>query len=641
MPNADSSYQEVEDWIFAQLPQHLVPLEDLTVSEWADAYRVLSGKAAAEPGPWRTDRTPYLRDIMDALSADSPYEWVVFEKGAQIGGTEVGLNFLGYIIDRVPEPTMLVWPTENDIKSNVRIRIDPFFESTECVGSKISDGGPKDGANNTFLKEFTGGFIAFAASNSTAQLRSKPVCFLILDEVDEYPGNANQQGDPITLAEKRTTTYGARKKIFALSTPTVEGASRIDALYETTDMRRYYVPCPFCGVYQVLVWEQMRHEKGRPSNAWYECIHCEARIENHHKVVMLPRGEWRPETEARMPKRIGFHLSGLYSPVGMLDWGTCMSEYQEALGNPQRLKAWTNTVLGIPYVEKTERPEWEKLFYRRGEHELGSVPGGALLLTAGIDVQKDRIECEVVGWGRGKESWSINYYTFYGNTSDLQSDAWTGLRDLLGTGFFHSSGAVMHITLAAIDSGYNTTTVYTWARDFKYKVAVIKGEDSRTQPVGQAGHVDLALPNGKRVRRALKRFPVGVSILKKELYAWLKLDHPEAGAKAPGYCHFPDYGEEYFKQLTGEEWVERESKTTKRITGEWKKTRERNEALDCRIYARAAASILLIDTYSERDWDRKEEELGLIKSSPATQATVPAGPVERPTRSRYRSRGIS
>lgn len=645
--NSQSSYEDVAEWIYGLASTHLVPLSDQTVSEWADEHRRLSAKASAEPGPWRTDRTPYLRDIMDALGEESPYEWVIFQKGAQIGGTECGLNWLGYIIDRAPAASMVVWPTEQDIKSNVRVRIDPFFESTPRVGQKIGDAGPKDGANNTFLKEFPAGFLAFAASNSTASLRSKPAKNLFLDEVDEYPLNANQQGSPITLAEARTRTFGQRRKVFAISTPTVEGASTIESLYETTDMRRYYVPCPFCGGYQVLVWEQMRHEKGRPDLAYYECIHCAGKIENHHKVDMLPRGEWRPEKTASRPRRIGFHLSALYSPVGMLSWSTCMLDYQEAQHDPQKLRAWTNTVLGETFAEKSERPEWEKLFFRRGGYELGSVPEGVLLITAGVDVQKDRLEVEVVGWGRGRESWSINYYTFPGDTADLNGEAWNGLRDLLSAGFVHPTGVVMRIKCAAIDCGYNTTTVYNFARAYVAPdVIVIKGEDSRSQILGQAGAVDIALPDGRRLKRALKRYPVGVSVLKKELYAWLKLERGDgATGFPPGYCHFPDYGEEYFRQLTAEKYVTRESRTTRKITGEWRKDRERNEALDCRIYARAAAAMLRIDLFTGPEWDRLELSLGAIRTptSPPTgkSTNTPAGPAARPSRDRYRSKGIT
>lgn len=639
---ANSSLDEVQAWAWSIAGPLLVPMADITVSEWADGNRILSGKAAAEPGPWRTDRTPYLREIMDALSADSPYEWVVFAKGAQVGGTEAGLNWLGYIIDRVPGPTMLVWPTESDIKSNVRIRVDPFFETTRCVGEKIGEGaGPRDAANNQFLKEFPGGFLAFAASNSTAQLRSKPVRFLVLDEVDEYPGNANQQGDPITLAEARTRTFGGRRKIYAISTPTVKGASRIERLLQTTDMRRYYVPCPHCGGYQVLTWSQMRHDPHGSEVAYYECEFCSERIYNHHKTWMLGRGEWRPERDCENPRRIGFHLSGLYSPVGMMSWSDCMRDYLDAQKDPLKLQAWTNTVLGESYEEKGERPEWERLFNRREDYEIETAPDGVLLITAGVDVQKDRIEAEVVGWGRGKESWSIGYYVFEGDTSDLFSEAWNGLRDLLSKGFVHqATGVVLNIELACIDAGYATTVVYQFGRELGgEKVAVIKGQDAGDMIVGNPKHADIKLPNGRVIKNALLVRNVNVSKLKHELYGWLRMETPENGTYPPGYVHFPGYQAEYFRQLTAEQWVTTESRTTRKVTGEWKKTRDRNEALDARIYARAAAYLRRIDLFQSHHWDRLEKAVGSIRD-PRQEATSD-GPADRESRHRrYRSRGI-
>ncbi len=641
--NADSTDEEVKEWVYAIGRSSIVPPDELSVSDWADCNRVLTSKASAEPGQWRTDRTPYLRDIMDALSINSPYEWIVFKKGAQIGGTEVGLNWLGYIIDRVPGPTMIVWPTDNDIKTNVAIRIDPFVDSTPCIKDKVGDAGSKDGANNMFLKEFPGGFLSFSSANSSASLRSKPVRFLFIDELDEYPWNVNGQGDPLGLAEVRTKSFGTRRKIFVNSTPTVQGASRIEQVFATTDMRRFYVPCPFCGVYQVLVWEQMRHEDGKPYSAWYECIRCAGHIEDHHKLSMLARGEWRPEKTSDTPRRIGFELSGLYAPVGMSSWGELSLAYHEALHEPQKMRVWVNTALGQSYADKGERPEWEKLYLRRGEYETGTVPEGVLLITAGIDVQKDRIEAEVVGWGRNKESWSINYYVFMGDTTNLQGEAWNGLRDLMSHGFVHPTGVVMQIQCAAIDCGYNTSFVYQWAREYESpRVSVIKGEDSRTHVLGSPGHVDIVTSSGKRLRRALKRIPVGVSVLKQELYGWLRHEKPEAGATLPGYCHWPDYNEEYFKQLTAEQFVTIESRTTHKERGEWRKIRERNEALDCRIYARAAAAILRIDMFRGPEWDRLELSLGSRSLQPTeTSSGVQAGPVARPERRRrYRSKGF-
>ena len=644
--NAESSYEDVAQWLFSLGRSSIVPREEITVSEWADEYRMLSSKASREPGPWRTARAPYLRAIQDALGVDSPFEWVILMKGAQVGATEMGLNWLGYIIDLFPAPTMLVWPTEQSIKSNMRIRIDPFFQSTPCVGEKIGDAsGPKDGANNTFLKEFPRGYLAIAASNSTSALKSKPVCNLFLDEVDEYPGNASQQGDPVMLAVARTATFEGKRKIFADSTPTIEGASRIEMLFNDTDRQYFYVPCPFCRVYQKLVWEQMRWEQGKPQTAYYECPYCEGQLKEHHKDGLLAEGEWRPEGESINPKAVGFHLSALYSPAGMRSWASCVAEYLEALKNVQKLIVWTNTILGLPYVQKGERPDWERLYLQRGGYEIGEVPEGVLMITAGADVQSDRIEAEVVGWGRNKESWSLGYYVFPGKTDDINGEAWNGLRDLLNARFAHpSAGVSMPIQIAGVDSGYNTTTVYNFGREYdSAKVAILKGLDSLDQPIGISRLVDVKLPNGKHAKRSVRRWPVGVSVLKHELYSWLRLPRPEGAASAaPGYCHFPGYQEEFFKQLTAEHFSRRESRSTHLQKGEWKKDRERNEALDCRIYARAAAAIARIDMFKEREWERLERSLGISTPPPAEnpRPSVPDGPKVRQERRRYRSKGL-
>lgn len=642
--NSESEYGEIRGWIYGIGCASLVSRHDLTVSEWADRYRILARDAAREPGPWRTDRTPYLRDIMDALSDNSGYRIVVFLKGAQLGGTELGLNWVGYTIDVAPAQMMVVWPTKEDIKSNVRIRIDPLIESTPSIAEKVTEAAARDAANNTFLKQFAGGFLAFAGANSTAQLRSKPVKKLFLDEIDEYPQNANQQGDPLDLAAARTRTFGSEATIFFNSTPTLKGSSRIEAVYQTTDMRRYYVQCPFCKVYQVLSWDQIRYETSRPDLAWYECPHCAGRIENHHKATMLPGGEWRPERDCEIPGRIGFELSALYSPVGMFSWGDCAVEYEKAKDNPQKMQVFVNTILGQSYEKKGERPEWDRLYMRRGGYELGTVPEGVLLITAGIDVQKDRIEAEVVGWGRGKQSWSLGYYVFPGDTGKLDSEAWDGLRDFLTMGFAHpAAGVVMPINRAAIDSGYETSTVYNFARGYEpTQLIVTKGSDSLVQPVGIPRSVDVKLPNGKIAKRAIKYYPVGVSHMKHELYTWLRLEKQETGKAPPGYCHFPEYGEEFFRQITAETFVRHESHKTHEIRGEWKKIRERNEALDCRIYARAAAASLRIDLFSGPQWERLEQSLGISapEAAPAQTSGATTGPRARQERRRYRSTGI-
>ena len=270
----------------------------LTISQWADKYRKLSQRASAEPGPWRTDRTPYLREIMDCLSPSSPVERVVFMKGAQIGGTECGNNWIGYIIHQAPGPMMAIQPTVEMAKRNSKQRIDPLIEESEVLRTLVQSPRSRDSGNTVLSKEFPGGVLVMTGANSAVGLRSMAARFLFLDEVDAYPGDVEGEGDPVNLAMARTRTF-ARRKVFLCSTPKITGMSRIEAAYEESDQRRYWVPCPVCREFQVLKFAQLRWPKGQPEKAVYVCEHCGQEIQNHQKQWMLPRGEWRRNAAGR------------------------------------------------------------------------------------------------------------------------------------------------------------------------------------------------------------------------------------------------------------------------------------------------------------------------------------------------------
>src|SRR5262245_56383757 len=247
----------------------------LTVSEWSDAYRMLSSRASSEPGPWRTRRTPYLKEIMDALSPASKWERTVFMKGAQIGATEAGNNWLGYIIHKCPGPLMAVQPTTDMAKRLSKQRIDPLIEDSPELRGRVSEARSRDASNTQLSKEFPGGILVMTGANSAVGLRSMPVRFLFLDEVDGYPSDVDGEGDPVNLAIARTRTF-PRRKIFIASTPSLRGMSRIEMLYEESDQRQFYVPCPHCMESQPLAFEQLRWPKGKPQQAKYYCRGCGA-----------------------------------------------------------------------------------------------------------------------------------------------------------------------------------------------------------------------------------------------------------------------------------------------------------------------------------------------------------------------------
>ncbi len=599
----------------------------MVVSEWADRFRRLASRAAAEPGPWRTRRTPYLREIMDCLSPTSPVERVVFMKGAQIGGTEAGNNWIGYIIHQAPGPTLAVQPTVEMAKRNSRQRIDPLIQETPALRGLVRDPRSRDSGNTVLSKEFPGGVLIMTGANSAVGLRSMPVRYLFLDEVDGFPIDADGEGDPVGLAMQRTATF-ARRKVLMVSTPTVAGVSRIEEAFHESDRRRYWVPCPDCGEHQVLRWANVRWPKAEPAKAEYCCEHCGALIPNHGKTAMLEAGEWRSEAEGD-GRTAGFHLSSLYSPVGWFSWADAATAFEEARQNESRLKVWVNTVLGETWQERGDAPEWRRLYDRREDYPIGNVPASGLFLTAGADVQKDRIEVEIVAWGRDRESWSVDYRVLYGDPA--RPEVWADLVRVLDEPVRHASGAPMVVDRLAVDSGYATQEVYDFARRHPIRrVMAVKGV-SRTQTVlGPASPVDVTA-DGRRIRRGARVWPVGVDVLKAQLYGWLRQDPPteESGdPHPPGFCHFPKYSEEYFKQLTAEHLVRRQARTG-RVTLEWAPVRDRNEALDCRIYAMAAALAAGIDRFDDERWNELARRTAFAKregrpslAPPPTPATI-------------------
>ena len=597
----------------------------LTISQWADRYRWLSQRASAEHGRWRTERTPYLREIMDCLSPMSLIERTVFMKGAQIGGTECGNNWMGYIIHQAPGPMMAVQPTVEMAKRNSKQRIDPLIEESEVLRKLVRDPRSRDSGNTVLSKDFPGGVLVMTGANSAVGLRSMAARYLFLDEVDAYPGDVEGEGDPITLAMARTRTF-ARRKVFLVSTPKITGMSRIESAYEESDQRKYWVPCPTCREFQILKFAQLRWPKGDPQSAVYICEHCGQEIRNHQKQSMLARGEWRAGAKGD-GRTAGFHISSLYSPVGWFSWGDAAKQFEQAQKNPALLQVFVNTVLGETWTLLGEAPEWQKLYDRREEYKVGLVPRGGLFLTAGADVQKDRIEVEIAAWGRGKESWSVDYRVFEGDTS--RAAVWEKLTGLLNESFTTESGLELPIMQLAVDSGFATIEVYQWARRQGGRVLVIKGDSRTPSLIGSASPVEVG-PMGAKLKRGVRVWPVNSGMAKEELYRWLRQDRPtdEDVAKGipfpSGYCHFPRYSEEYFKQITAEQLVTKIVKGYRRH--EWQKMRERNEALDCRVYARAAAGRVGIDRFQEKHWGDLERRVGAppvqdVKQPPQQQRT--------------------
>jgi len=621
----------------------LRPDPDLTVSEWADRHRMLSSRASAEPGRYRTARTPYMREIMDRLSPGDPTQRVVFMKAAQVGATEAGNNWIGFAIHQAPGPMLAVQPTVELAKRNSRQRIDPLIEESPELRERIKPARSRDAGNTMLSKEFAGGILIMTGANSAVGLRSTPARYIFLDEVDAYPASADEEGDPVTLAEARSLTFAHRRKVFLVSTPTIRGLSRIEREFEASDQRRFFVPCPHCDAMQWLKFERLRWEKGRPETAEYLCEGCDAAIAEHHKTAMLEAGEWRATAEPADAGTVGYHLSALYSPVGWLGWDRIARAHEAARGSDEAIKAFRNTVLGETWVETGEAPDWQRLADRREPWKVGTVPDKGLFLTAGADVQKYRIEVDVWAWGRGLESWLVDHVVIEGGPGDPA--CWQQLTDLLGRTWAHASGEHLTIARLAIDTGFETAAVYSWARQVGFaQVAPVKGLDgfNRASPVTGPTYVDATVA-GKRLRRGARLWSVATATFKAETYRFLRQDRPTAeevtgGAPfPPGTVHLPTWADaEWLKQLTAEQLV-----TVKGKRGfaklEWQKLRERNEALDCRVYARAAAWIAGADRWSDARWQDLERQLAVETAGADGEAASKPAPHPVPRRQTRRS----
>src|SRR6056297_2025923 len=594
----------------------LTPDPWLTVSEWSDTHRWLSSRASAEPGRYRTERTPYMRAIMDALSPGDPIQRVVFMKAAQVGATEAGNNWIGFVIHHAPGPMLAVQPTVELAKRNSRQRVDPLIEESPALKERVRPARARDSGNTQLSKDFPGGVLVMTGANSAVGLRSMPARYVFLDEVDAYPASADEEGDPVGLAEARSLTFAHRRKVFLVSTPTIRGVSRIEREYEASDQRRFFVPCPHCGAMQWLRFERLRWEKGKPETAAYHCDACDKPIEEHHKPVMLAAGEWRATAEARDARTVGFHLSALYSPPGWKSWADIARDKETAAGSDEAERVFRNTVLGETWIETGDAPDWQRIAERREDWPAATVPRGGLFLTGGADVQKDRIEVDVWAWGRGLESWLVDHVVIEGGPD--RHDAWGELTALLGRSWPHARGVHLTIARLAIDTGYEAPAVYTWARAQGFaQVAPVKGVEgfNRSSPVSGPTYVD-ATEGGKRLRRGARLWTVAVSTFKAETYRFLRLARPTeedmaAGAAfSPGTVHLPHWVEnEWLKQFVAEQLV---TVRTKRGFArlEWQKLRERKEALDCRVYARAAAWIAGADRWSDEKWRDLEDQLG-------------------------------
>jgi phage terminase large subunit GpA-like protein len=613
------------------------PPPRLSLSEWADRNFVISAESGAQPGRWHT--LPYQREILDAIT-DPRVSMVVVMKSARIGYTLSVTAAIAYFIDQDPSSMLVVQPTVDDAKGFSKETIAPMLRDVPVLAkltyrdSEDKGKGPKDSSATLTHKSFPGGVLSLVGANSGAGFRRISRRVVIFDEVDAYPPSAGSEGDQIKLGMKRSEAFHDRKTI-AGSTPLVAGASRIEDMFLAGDQRRYHVPCPHCGHRDFLVFDQksdrghvMRWPDGKPEEAYFECRGNGCKIEHKSKRWMVERGEWIPGNPAGAHR--SYHLWSAISYSPNTTWADIAREFLAAKSDPLKLRTFVNTMLGETWQERGEAPEWERLHARRETYKIGTVPEGVIVLTAGVDVQQDRFVYEVVGWGENKESWSIDAGRIDGDTA--RPETWAKLDEFLDRTFEGHDGAIHTIAKLAIDSGYRTQSVYAWGhRRGRARVMVTKGMSGVRPILDAPSKVEISI-NGRKLRRGMTLWPVGVDSAKAELYGWLGLPW-EPGTDAPsGYCHFPEHGPEFFKQLTAEHLVETTNRRTGRKQREWHVLPNReNHHLDTRILARAAVFSLRID-YMRSGSSAKAaaRPTAVASSSPSSEPPPPVSPSAPP-----------
>lgn len=579
---------------------------DRTVSQWADEHRRLSPEASAEPGRWNTDRAPYQRGMMDAFNEPGIHTVVVMSS-AQVGKSELLLNVIGNYAHQDPSPMLMLQPTLEMAEAFSKDRIAPMIRDTPALTEIIADSRSRDSGNTLLHKRFPGGHVTLAGANSPSSLASRPVRIVLCDEVDRYPSSAGAEGDPVNLAIARTKTFWNRR-IMLVSTPTLAGTSRIERAWLESDQRRFLVPCPHCGAFQALDWDRVVYDDDKPETAAVACRDCGAIISESDKPAMLRAGRWESFETSRGVA--GFHLNELYSP--WRSWSEVVADYLKAKGKPELEKTWFNTSLGLPWEDRDgELLESDVLQSRRESWRETMLPAETVLLTAGVDVQDDRLEAVLLGWASSGQCLVASRRVFEGSPAFRQVwdtlDAWLLERRATET------GGCLPIRAACVDSGgHYTSTAYDFAaartgRD----VFAIKGVDG-PKPIWP----DRS-SSSKKFRGA-RFYTVGVDTVKDTLRARL------AVADGPGRIRFSaDLSPEFFKQLTVERRVVKYDRRGRPVRHWIKPSGARNESFDCVVYGMAALEAL-----------RKIRRVDLAKLAPPVKADQQDKPPQPKTATR-------
>lgn len=623
LTTSDLAKERISDLITNAFKASLKPPPKLDLVEWADTYRYLPDNSA-EPGRWKTDRVPPARQPMLSIS-DPHAQEVTVMSCIQLMKTELMLNAALFYVHQEPSPLMYVAPKKELGEAWSKERFVKSAKATPVTRDIFADN--RRGEGNTILqKQFPGGQLSIVSARNPDDLAMRACRVMMFDECDKYPANTGAgdggsggEGDPMAVAWGRATTYGKRAKKITACSPTVQGKSRIEQEYLKSNQCIYRQKCPHCGFEKELTWLDVEIPKSIETG---EFIHTEAHIvcdkdnggcgkpwSEGDRLNSIRNGSWLAK-KPLVTWHHGYKVTSLASPFTPVV--TLAKEFMDALGNQQLLKAFYNTRMAQTWKELGEQPDWNRLYERRETYCVKLLPVGGLMITCGIDVQKDGIFYEYVVWGRRKENWSLESGYIAGDIeTDEMRDVIHGLADRV---WQSSTGVNMPTERTCVDSGYKTQRVYAIVREYmSERMVAVKGEKegNLSTILGTPTPVDVNI-DGVRHSRGLMLWKVGSGVTKEQIYAWLNLKKPtdselKAGKLFPsGYCHFPEYDEEFFKQITAEQYVRTENKRGF-VKYEWDKVRKDNHFLDCRVYARAGAAMLQIDRMLESDWQARED----------------------------------
>ena len=604
----------------------LKPPRLLNVSDWADQNRILVSESSSEPGRWRTDRAPYQREIMDAFTQPGVWQ-IVIMASAQVGKTELELNMMGRAIDVDPGPMLFIQPTDGFAEDFSKRRVAPMIRACPVLQRKVYEAKSRDAGNTITMKTFPGGSVAFTGANSPTELAGRPVRYVFMDEIDRFPASAGTEGDPLELAERRTETFRHNRKVVKTSTPTIKGASKIEKAYMSGTQEEWHTECPHCKTYSFIRFDQIKFDKEEYKdadgerqyhvrNVRWQCPVCQKET-REYDTKRCPAKWVAKNPEAIEAGVRSFRLNAFMSPWS--DWTDICRSFLKAHDDPELLKVFVNTMLGESW-EMRDRSGAPEAMHARREIYNAEVPTGALVLTCGMDTQDNRLEYEVVGWGRDEQSWGIAKGVIPGRAD--APEVWEEVDDLLDREWTMANGMKMRILATFIDSGgHFTQEIYReTARRANKRIWAVKGEG------GDKPYVRLMKKDNGKDKAT--RFIIGVDSGKEAIMYATGVTEP-----GPRYMHYPKdytcgYDLEYFRGLISEKMVLHRRMGQTVVT--WEKTYERNEPLDCRNYARAAYK------YFNWNFDKMENLLnGKEEKKIETRAQV-----ERRKRKRVLSEGV-